>query len=133
MVANSTIITQEEVTKLEEALRHKINTPGMTYEDIFSGLEDIHPQYKRKKVIFGVVVGGVMCLSLSGIIFLEAKSNLYLISIIIYIASTIATYIFFDKFKIKYASIIISALILILFIATTRTFDIEYFKHLLEK
>lgn len=133
MAANNSIITQDEITKLEDALRHKINTPGITYDDIFTGLEDIHPQYKRKKVIFGSVVGSVMCLSLSGIIFLEAKSNLYLISVIIYVVSTIAAYIFLDKFKVKYATLIISGLIGTLLIATTRTFDIDILKHIIEK
>lgn len=132
-MGNKPIISEEEKKKIYLALESKANEPGITYDDLFDGINDIHPSYKKEICCLSIPIAVVFFLSLYAIIFKPSVSNWYVCGLIGYILSSFSGCGMLFYYKKRYMSIIfIAVFIFIGWVAINRTINADMLKDLLQ-
>lgn len=132
-MGNKPIISEEEKKKNYLALESKANEPGITYDDLFGGINDIHPSYKKEIFCLSIPIAVVFFLSLYAIIFKPSASNWYVCGLIGYILCSFSECGTLFYYKKRYMSIIfIAVFICIGWVAINRTINADMLKDLLQ-
>ena len=122
-----------------DALESKVRTPDITYQDLFNGIQDIHPSYRKKLLCWGLPGIGIFLGSLLGIICFDKASNWYVLSLVSSVGCVIYECILACRFGYKWHTLwIVGIGVLLIYISKVRDLDenifvkfIDYFRQLL--
>lgn len=120
-------ITEEEKEKLTLALHNKCNEPDITFNDVFHGINDIHPAFSIKQT-YPFIPGALIVLaSLMMMIFSEFHSNWYVVGLIIYVLSVLVECVVaYVKCNWQGMLITLAVCVLLGFIVKNRDIDFEW-------
>lgn len=126
-------LTDEEKERLYQLIGSKANEPGITYDDLYIGITDIQPSYKKEICCWSISIVIASFLSLYAVIFKPSASNWYVCGLIGYILSSLCECGILFHYKKRLMSIISMAIsIFVGYIAINRTIDAKMLESLLQ-
>lgn len=125
MVGNN--ITAEEKEKLTIALQNKCNEPDITFNDVFHGINNIHPAFSIKQTYPFIPGALIVIASLIMMIFSEPHSNWYVVGLIVYVLGVvIECVVAYAKTHWQGMLVTLAISVLLGFIVKNRDVDFEW-------
>lgn len=120
-------ITDEQKKTLYLSLENKCNAPDITYEDIYYGIDGIHPSFSWRKLRWHIPGCIMAVVAIIMIVFSEPHSNWYVIGLVMYLLGVIIECIVIFKQCGTQSSIVTIIICLVLgYVAKNRDLDFDW-------